>query len=274
MKAAASKAKFNDLGLRARSALVLVPAVLVVVWLGGGWFSIFAAGLGVLMAREWVQIAHGGNSQQFALHSVAVIAAVLLGPEAALETILVLTVVSMAVVFMSASVWTVWKFLGVPYVALLPLALVVFRSDGRFGLQAIIWCLLVVWCADVMAYFVGRMIGGPKLAPQLSPKKTWAGLGGAVIGAALASVSISLLAVQTIWPLVILAAILALAEQSGDIFESAFKRSHNVKDSGDIIPGHGGVLDRVDGLIAVVVLAALFGFARNYSSAAAGLFGW
>jgi len=114
--------------------------------------------------------------------------------------------------------------------------------------------MVSVWVADSLAYFAGRIIGGPKLAPRVSPKKTWAGLGGAMVGSALAAAAVGLwLGLPGVAVLALLAAVLAIVEQAGDLFKSAMKRHYGVKDSGRLIPGHGGVIDRVDGLVAVAM---------------------
>jgi phosphatidate cytidylyltransferase len=169
---------------------------------------------------------------------------------------------------------TFWKCCGVAYVAFPILALMILRNDPLWGFLALIWCFAIVWGADILAYFAGRTIGGPKLAPKLSPKKTWAGLGGAIFGACSVSLAFSYFVHLNAWPLVGLAALFAVIEQGGDIFESSFKRAHDVKDSGDLIPGHGGVLDRVDGLMAVVLAAAFVGYLHNPNNVAAGLLVW
>ncbi len=270
---------WGDLGVRAVSALVLVPAVLLDVWAGGVWFTVFAALLGVLMAHEWVGLAHRGNSAQFALHATAALCGAMLPGTAgiipALATIAVLTVLSLLLVRQWGADPTLWTGLGVPYVGLPALALVVLRDDANWGLLAILWILFIVWAADTFAYFAGRIIGGPKLAPAISPKKTWAGLGGAMAGAALLSAVIAWFAVPgSIGPLMVLAAVLAVVEQGGDLFESSLKRHFGAKDSGDLIPGHGGAIDRVDGLVAVAVAAALIGFLRGGPLVAQGLLHW
>ena len=270
---------WGDLGVRALSSAVLVPVVLLDVWAGGVWFTIFAALLGVLMAHEWVGIAHRGNSAQFALHAAAALCGALLAGEAgvisALAAVALLTAASVGLLRWWGAEPTIWTALGVPYVGLPPLALVVLRSDAQWGTLAILWILFLVWAADTFAYFAGRIIGGPKLAPAISPKKTWAGLFGAMAGAALLSAVIALLAVpQSLVPLMVLAAILAVVEQGGDLFESSLKRHFGVKDSGDLIPGHGGAIDRVDGLVAVTVAAALIGFLRAGPLVAQGLLHW
>lgn len=266
--------KWSDLLVRSSSAMILAPLVLAAVWAGGYWYSVFVVLLGILIAREWTQIVHGGDSKQFLLHAAAaLLAATALGPTE-LAAIGLLAVVSVALVFVRKQPKSIWSFLGIAYVALPILSLSVLRADETWGLQAIVWCVAIVWCADILAYFAGRIIGGPKMAPKLSPKKTWAGMGGAIVGAAVASLVCSRFFDLSYWPLAIVAAQFAVLEQGGDIFESALKRHFGVKDSGDLIPGHGGILDRVDGLLVVVVFAALLGLLRNFELPATGLLLW
>jgi phosphatidate cytidylyltransferase len=159
-------------------------------------------------------------------------------------------------------------------VALPVLALVLLRTDNVWGVHAIMWLMLVVWATDTFAYFAGRIIGGPKLAPVLSPKKTWAGLLGGMAGAALVSAIYAAYFLPSWAALAGVAAALAVVAQLGDIFESALKRRFNMKDSGNLIPGHGGILDRVDGLVVAGVVAAIIGFVRHSSSLAEGLLLW
>ena len=270
---------WGDLGVRAGSAAVLVPVVLLDVWAGGVWFTVFAALLGVLMAHEWVGLAHRGNSAQFALHAAAALCGALLpgetGVMTALFAVAVLTGLSVGLSRWWGADPTLWNAVGVAYVGLPPLALVTLRADVQWGAVAILWILFIVWAADTFAYFAGRIIGGPKLAPAISPKKTWAGLFGAMVGSALRSGLIAWWAVPgSILALMLLAAILAVVEQGGDLFESSLKRHFGVKDSGDLIPGHGGAIDRVDGLVAVAVAAAIIGFLRAGPLAAQGLLHW
>jgi phosphatidate cytidylyltransferase len=262
--------KWSDLGVRSTSAFVLAPVVIVAVWLGGAWYTAFIVSLGVLMAWEWTNITANGDARQFALHVIATSCAALLVPYASL-VILGLTLISIA---LDGGVQNKWKPVGIPYVAFPILALALIRRDTTWGVNALIWCITIVWAADILAYFAGRIFGGPKLAPKLSPKKTWAGMGGAVLGAAIVSLIFTNTLQLNAWPLAGFAAVLAVLEQGGDIFESALKRAHNVKDSSNLIPGHGGILDRADGLIAVILAASLIGYLHNNQSAAAGLLLW
>lgn len=265
--------KWSDLSVRVISALVLIPVAIAAVWFGGYWYSVFIILMGIMVAREWTNIVHDNDERQFLFHVAAALIAgtISLGE---ISFLLIPWLASLGCTLLSRKSWTVWKVIGVPYVALPILAFMVLRSDPNWGLKAIIWCMAIVWTADTAAYFAGRIIGGPKLAPKLSPKKTWAGLGGAVVGAALASMVFSYFNALAYWPLAALAAQFALAEQAGDILESAVKRHHNIKDSGNLIPGHGGVLDRVDGLLAVVFIAAVMGYVHYAPNPAMGLLNW
>ena len=276
----AQTAKWGDLGVRAASAAVLIPAVLADVWAGGIWFHLFVALIGILMAQEWVNIVHKDNPLQFALHAAGAMCGALLpldiGLAGGLLAIAVLTVVSAAAAWREAPGGPAWRYLGVPYVSLPPIALVVLRDDPGYGVAAIVLVMLMVWAADTLAYFAGRIIGGPKLAPRISPKKTWAGMGGAMVGSAVAALGVGMaLGVPGLWLLLIVAALLAVVEQGGDLFKSAMKRRYGVKDSGRLIPGHGGVIDRVDGLVAVATVAALIGALRaGIEHAGAGILIW
>ncbi len=163
-----------------------------------------------------------------------------------------------------------WGFGGVVYVAALYYAVLTLRQDPLFGLHAILFLFAVVWGADVGAYFAGRAIGGPKLAPRISPKKTWSGFGGGLLVAAGAgALLLKLMGLAPRPGHLVLAVVLAMGSVMGDLFESGFKRHFGVKDSGRLIPGHGGFLDRLDGFVVAAVLAALFGTFRGGAERAA-----
>lgn len=148
-----------------------------------------------------------------------------------------------------------WKILGFIYALLPALSLLWIRDRAPQGLELLLWIFIVTWTTDIGAYFAGRAIGGPRLAPRISPNKTVAGLAGGVVSAALAGyawVELTSLSAALFW----LAPLFAAAAQGGDLFESWIKRKAGVKDSGGWLPGHGGALDRLDGLVVVAALTA------------------
>ncbi len=275
---AAPPGRWGDIGRRSLSTLILAPIAIAVILQGGVWFETMVGLIGVLMAWEWVSIVHGGSEKQFAIHACATLCAAFLpqaeGLDAASGAILVLWIVSAIASVMQSGEGSIWSYFGVFYLSLPLLAMVLLRVDAQFGTAAILWCVLIVWAADIFAYFAGRIIGGPKLAPTISPKKTWAGLGGAVFGAIAVSIVFCLANGFSVLPLALIAGLAALVEQVGDILESAMKRRFNVKDSGNLIPGHGGILDRVDGLVAVVLFAAVIGEVHAAGHESFGLLVW
>jgi phosphatidate cytidylyltransferase len=161
------------------------------------------------------------------------------------------------------------------YLALPCLLLVLFRSDQTHGLAAIIFLFLVVWSADTAAYFTGRSLGGPKLAPRISPGKTWSGFAGGLVVPTLLSIGFALwLGGTSLVILSIIGAALAVCSQLGDLAESAIKRYFHVKDSGQILPGHGGLFDRVDGLIGAVLGAGIIVWIRDFLISGNALLIW
>lgn len=252
----------SSIGLRIASAVVLAPIVLGLVWAGGWPFVALLAVAGPLMAREWAGLVASDGS---AAIDAFVISLSLLG----LLGIGALGASDAGVGFAVACVgWGIclalWRdtsivrlLFGAAYVGLPVIAFAWLRGDPEYGLVALVWLLGLVWATDIFAYIAGRTIGGPKMAPDWSPNKTWAGLGGGVAGAILAGALVAIWLGSTIWPLALISGLLALLSQGGDVIESALKRRAGVKDSGALIPGHGGILDRVDGLMFAAVGAAL-----------------
>ena len=262
------KDKLRNLRERALSALVLGPLVLGVVWLDGWTFKAMIVAAALLAVREWVRmIVPGPLGRSLVVSLLAVLTVVvldlLIGPATALSGAMVFTLALGLVPGAGSGRVRVserwWFAFGVPYVGMSCVALIWLRSNDQAGMALIYFLLLSVWANDTGAFVIGRMIGGPRLAPTISPAKTWAGFWGGLAssGLALGGVAVALDAHS---PLVaaVLAVVLAVMSNIGDLFESAVKRRYNVKDSGGIIPGHGGVLDRIDGLLAAAPVLALF----------------
>ncbi len=279
----------HELRLRILAALALAPVVLLVTWAGGAWFALMMLAAGVLMAREWVYIVHGGDKPQFLLHAVAGVSGVLAGLAAGLSgpgrivmlefagAGLLAWVASLILTARARKGFTIHHVLGVPYIWMATFSLMVLRNTPECGTHAVFFLFAVIWAADSLAYFIGRALGGPKFAPRISPKKTWSGFFGAVTGGALAGLGYGLALGQGPWAaLMSIGALLGGFEQFGDLFESAMKRRFGVKDSGALIPGHGGILDRVDGLAAAAMLALVIGAlaSGDIAQAGCGLFKW
>jgi phosphatidate cytidylyltransferase len=248
---------------RVLSALVLAPAALAAAWFGWPWLPLLTALAGAGMAWEWARLCRAGELGASGVVLIAVVlAATAAGAAGWLAGALAVSLGGAAAVFAAArrehggeprwlAAGALW--LGLPCALLLWLA----PADGS-GRGTVVWLFAVVWATDIGAFAAGRGIGGPRLAPRWSPQKTWAGLIGGAAGAALAGWAAAvLLGAGATLPLVLVSAGLALVEQFGDLAESMAKRRFGVKDSSGLIPGHGGLLDRLDGMLAVVPAVAL-----------------
>ena len=218
------KVKTSDLGVRTASAVVMLAVAGGVLWLGGWPWRIFAALVAAGVLWEWRRLV-----QAFAAGPAALAA---------------------------------WNIAGILYIGLAAATLMALR-EGANGFLSVLTVVAMVIATDVGAYFAGRTIGGPKIAPKISPSKTWAGLGGGALLSGLTLVGIFLAGLNdrsyevlalSLFGIGILAAIVA---QAGDFFESWMKRKAGVQDSGNLIPGHGGLFDRVDGLLAVAFVIGL-----------------
>lgn len=168
-----------------------------------------------------------------------------------------------------------WVAAGIVYAALLAIAPIVLRSDDDDGFAAIALLFAIVWATDIFGYFVGRAVGGPKLAPRISPNKTWSGAVGGTIGALIAAaLAARLFDISYALPM-ILGAFLSVVSQAGDLFESWIKRRFDAKDTSGLIPGHGGVMDRLDGFWAAAIAAMIIGLWRGgFNDAASALMIW
>lgn len=168
-----------------------------------------------------------------------------------------------------------WLVAGGLYAAATLVAPLMLRTDPAYGFKALLLLFAIVWMTDVMGYVVGRVFGGPKLWPAVSPNKTWSGAVGGIAGAVAAGLVVAAFGMLALMPIAFLAMILSMVAQCGDLFESAVKRRFGAKDTSHLIPGHGGLMDRLDGFIAAALVAAAIGVVRGGPGAVApGLLVW
>jgi phosphatidate cytidylyltransferase len=233
---------------------VLVPVTLASAIMGGWVLAVWVGLAGLAMSVEWVQIVHKERfGWRFALHALAIMSSLALAalekPNLGWTAILICALIG-AVSAQRREERAIWMILGIMYIATPCLAFVWIREVLPLGLESVVWLLAVVWTTDSIAYAVGSYIGGPKIAPSVSPKKTWAGAIAALACAAFVSVLFAFAAGSKSMALVVTAGVvLSTLTQMGDLAESALKRTFGVKDMSDLIPGHGGALDRLDGLL-------------------------
>ena len=244
-----------ELLVRVAVGLALMALALAAVVLGGWIFWIVVAAMALIMIAEWVDLVGARALDKRAAMLTMVVPLTVMSPATWGPGWFALGIVGASAVFVAAIFKPRTLGAGMLYVGLPVLALLAIRARPEFGLLYTLWTLALVWTCDTGAYFAGRFIGGPKLAPVISPNKTWAGLIG---GVALATMFAIILHWQwgLAWRLTLATPLLALLAQGGDLFESWLKRRAGMKDSGTLFPGHGGVLDRLDGLVPVAPVAA------------------
>ena len=246
----------NVLLTRVVSAVALAVPAIAAVYIGYPFFEILIAIAACVLVWEWCHLwnAKAAESVLIALFLLGGMAATIL---ARLDIAIGILFAGMIIVY-ALSRGNEWLSAGVIYLGVPIVALVWLRNTSSDGRNIIFWIFALVWASDVGAYAAGRLIGGPKLAPSISPSKTWAGLVGAVVSAGIVgAVTASVLQLNNMWFLVIMSSGLGFVAQAGDFLESWFKRRVGVKDSSGLIPGHGGLLDRVDALIAVLIVTSL-----------------
>ena len=258
----------------------MIPLVLTITYLGYPYFNFLVALCSVFIAWEYGRIISGGKldyagniliiglvvSVMLASTSKLVLAFLSLGAITFILLCIDLAKISVLkaksrshekvrIMYPTRSLWLV---VGGFYMGSACVGLVWIRSELDNGLLVVMWILLLVWAADCGAYAVGRIVGGPKLAPNISPNKTWSGLAGCIISASVAGAIVAYGAVlENFYELIVLSGLIGLISQLGDLMESAVKRHYGVKDSGNLIPGHGGMLDRVDALLAAIIAVVL-----------------
>lgn len=256
----------SELRLRIISGAVLVVLALGATWAGGWLFAALWSAAGIAIAYEWMTLTAVESRSAVSLAAGAGILALVVGNVFAASPPVLWSIAVIGLLAVAAlargGVGRAWAVTGFAYAgtaAVVPLAV---RDGSPLGIMAMFWMFAVVWTTDVAAFFVGRAVGGPKLWPRVSPKKTWSGFVG---GLAAATAAATAVAAATHWIegsanlglLAVFSALASIASQFGDLGESYLKRLFGVKDSGWLIPGHGGVLDRLDGFVAVAFLVGL-----------------
>lgn len=242
------------------SALLLGPLALVLLWMGGLVFTAWVAAFAAAMAWEWIQMSDPkAPPVAYAIACATASGAVLLAGETSTQDALFWG----AAGTLAAGIerwrrgWSI-EVLGVLYVSLAAGLLASMRAEPEHGLPMVVLLFAIVWAADSLAYIAGTWLGGPKLVPQASPNKTWSGFIAGLAAGTAAGVAAGAVFDLNLPVVAVFAAVVAVASVLGDLAMSLFKRSFNVKDSGTLIPGHGGVLDRVDALMLAVITAVLF----------------
>jgi phosphatidate cytidylyltransferase len=262
--AAASESSSRNLLMRVVVAAVLIPLAVAIAYFGGWLWAALVTAAAIGLFVEWLSVVGLASAVALAIRGGGALA---LGgicfAVGRIDAALVVLAIGLLSVTWTAPERRGWAAAGFCYAAAAEIASVLLRLDSVKGFAALMFVLVIVWVTDSGGYFAGRGIGGPKLWPSVSPKKTWAGaVGGFAASLAVACAFAAFDLGRTV-PLLLAAAILSVASQLGDLFESAVKRRFGVKDSSHIIPGHGGLMDRLDGFVAAVVLAAIFGFLRG-----------
>ena len=218
----------------------MAPVAIGIAWLGGWPFVLFWAAAACIVLWEWTRLVARSSAGE------------------------------------SYPRFLAWMIAGLLYAGVLALAPAILRRDPALGFVAILFLFAVVWATDIVAYFTGRALGGPKLWRAVSPNKTWSGALGGVLGGVVAALAVAKLAGLGIASMLVLVAVgLSIASQAGDLLESALKRRFGAKDASDIIPGHGGLMDRLDGFLTAVLAAVMVGLLRGgFDGSARGLLVW
>jgi phosphatidate cytidylyltransferase len=263
----------GDLRKRVASSVVMAVLAVAAVAIGGWTFVVFWTAAAIIISWEWTSIVTGDAKLPLTAAGAALLAAAAAAGSG--HPLLALGALAAGALGVAALVRErrTWSGAGVLYAGVLVVAPTL--REGAHGAAAVYFLFAVVWVTDILGYFVGRAVGGPRLALRISPKKTWAGAIGGALGAVAAGVVFATLAGYSVIGSGAIAFVLSLVSQGGDLLESAIKRHFGVKDASHVIPGHGGLMDRLDGFIAAAAVAVLIGILRAGSGEAAqGLLLW
>jgi phosphatidate cytidylyltransferase len=269
---------WSNLALRVASAAVLAPIAVLAAYVGGWPFALFWGLAAIAVLWEWITLVEGpGHKVMFSSCAAALaIATTVAWRNRPVVAVFLVGLGALAAAIFAARGRRAWVTGGVVYAGALVLSPMVLRADQDYGFLAMVLLFAIVWTTDVLGYFAGRAFGGPKLWPAISPKKTWSGgiagaLGAMIVGAVLAQFAVAANALA----LAFVSLLLSAVSQLGDLFESWVKRKHGAKDASHLIPGHGGVMDRLDGFWAAALAGCLIGLLRGgFDGAARGLLVW
>jgi phosphatidate cytidylyltransferase len=268
---------------RVASAAVLAPLVIAATYFGGWAFVVLCALAATAVLWEWTMLVARKPEPRIIAPGLAalVVATGLVGatePTAAIAAIGVgtLLVGGLVAFWPGCELPPFWAAGGVIYAGVVLLSPTLLRNDLQWGFQALLFLFAVVWATDIFAYLIGRGVGGPLLWPRVSPNKTWSGAIGGLFGGVAAGIAVAYASGGTRAAIAgVLALVLSMLAQAGDLFESAVKRRFGVKDTSHLIPGHGGVMDRLDGFLVAALAAVLIGILRQGVAAPArGLLAW
>lgn len=265
-----------DFRHRLLSGIVMVAAALGTAWAGGIVFAVFWTLAGIAVLWEWGDIARLGNRRIWlAASGLALVAGAVCIHVLDYHAGLIAVLLGAAACAFTVPRQSGFAVAGVLAAAAASLPVIAIRGEGSLGLVAVLYLCAVVWATDIFAYLVGRSVGGPKLWPRVSPNKTRSGaIGGTAAGVGAGVLVGAIAGLPSLLPLAVLALVLSVCSQAGDLAESALKRHLGVKDAGRLIPGHGGLLDRLDGFAAAALVALLVVELRHAETAAAGLLLW
>jgi phosphatidate cytidylyltransferase len=256
---------------------VLLVGSLLAIWLGGVFLAVVLAAIFAGAYREWEMMVGNKRAGWPAAVSIGLVAVSIITFDAAgFATSLIILAVALvfALIFGGPGRW--WRIAGMVIMVLAALSIQALRGDSIAGVAATVFLGTVVWGTDSAAFFTGRQVGGQRLFPEISPSKTWSGaLGGLVLGAALGLAIWLIGGGSPWWAGLGVAVCLSICGQLGDLAESAVKRIYLLKDSSDLIPGHGGLMDRIDSLTFAAILAALIGGLHSgFDQVGPGLMFW
>jgi len=267
----------GELGVRSLSALVLVGIAIVALWAGPWPFGVLVAVVAAAASWEWGRMVRGVDYDAYGLtHAAMVILATFASIAGyAVPASITLVVGAIVLIIVRFRARDALTGLGVLAIGIPAIGLAHLRADNHLGLEAVLFLFVVVWATDIGGYIFGRAIGGPKLLPAVSPSKTWAGaIGGLVMAALVGAATGAIMSSRDLIGYILIAIMLGFAAEIGDLTESALKRRSGRKDASGLIPGHGGVLDRIDGLLFSALVALLFAMLRNPLHPAEGLLLW